>query len=58
MNKLKYSLSVLLLHIMLFINISDAYRVGVGRADCTGPPIEITFVRITNNILCNLKKSL
>lgn len=21
-----------------------AYRVGVGRADCTGPPVEITFV--------------
>lgn len=22
-----------------------AYRVGVGRADCTGPPVEIVFVR-------------
>lgn len=26
---------------------SSEYRIGVGRADCTGPPVEVTFVSIT-----------
>lgn len=26
---------------------NSEYRIGVGRADCTGPPVEVTFVSIT-----------
>lgn len=45
MTKLVISLSVvLLLQIILFAHTSDAYKIGVGRADCTGPPVEIVFV--------------
>lgn len=25
---------------------ADGYRIGVGRADCTGPPVEVVFVSI------------
>lgn len=24
----------------------EAYRIGVGRADCTGPPVEVVFVSV------------
>lgn len=37
-----------LLHITILLAvctyIDAAYKVGVGRADCTGPSVEITFV--------------
>lgn len=29
----------------LLFNHAEAYQVGVGRADATGPPVEIRFVR-------------
>lgn len=25
-------------------NVVDGLRIGVGRADCTGPPVEVVFV--------------
>lgn len=28
----------------------NAYQVGVGRADCTGPPVEIHFVSMMNSL--------
>uniref|UniRef100_A0A182S684 Neutral ceramidase n=1 Tax=Anopheles maculatus TaxID=74869 RepID=A0A182S684_9DIPT len=37
----------------LTIGVSSAYKVGVGRADCTGPSVEITFVGIAPT-LCTL----
>lgn len=36
--------TLLLLCILEYIYIVLAYRIGVGRADCTGPPVEIVFV--------------
>lgn len=33
----------------------DAYKIGVGRADCTGPPVEVVFVSITIIKFCFLK---
>lgn len=27
-------------------NGEEGYRIGVGRADCTGPPVEVVFVSI------------
>ncbi|XP_001658093.2 neutral ceramidase [Aedes aegypti] len=35
---------VVLVSIVMTSNLASAYRVGVGRADCTGPPVEITFM--------------
>lgn len=33
---------------------AEGYRIGVGRADCTGPPVEILFVSIkVNNKYCS-----
>lgn len=26
--------------------MANGYRIGVGRADCTGPPVEVVFVSI------------
>lgn len=49
MNKFQqsFSLQVLVLILLLCLN-SEAYMVGVGRADCTGPSAEIVFVSLPN----------
>lgn len=46
MDKFIKSLSVLIFQICLLTQTSDAYKIGVGRADCTGPPVEVVFVSI------------
>lgn len=35
---------ILLVSLVMTSNMASAYRIGVGRADCTGPPVEITFM--------------
>lgn len=41
---MKHNLYIILLQIIYFIYTNEAYRIGVGRADCTGPAVEIVFV--------------
>lgn len=35
---------LLLVNLVMTSNMASAYRIGVGRADCTGPPVEIAFM--------------
>lgn len=44
MNKGKFSLYALLVLCSMCGLASAGYKVGVGRADITGPPVEINFV--------------
>ncbi len=39
--KINLILSILTL---CYFNATNGYKIGVGRADCTGPPVEIVFV--------------
>ncbi|KFB43513.1 AGAP003730-PA-like protein [Anopheles sinensis] len=41
-----FRLTVVLLLLGCASSGAEAYRLGVGRADCTGPPVEIGFVSI------------
>lgn len=41
---MKESLSLTLALVLAAIALSDAYKIGLGRADATGPSVEITFV--------------
>lgn len=38
----KFNLNVLT--VLCCFLATDGYKIGVGRADCTGPPVEIVFV--------------
>lgn len=44
---------VLLVYTIMLMPIYT-YDLGIGRADCTGPPVEIAFVSIFWNVLHNL----
>lgn len=39
----KFEIFVTILVLCCF-NAANSYKIGVGRADCTGPPVEIVFV--------------
>lgn len=44
---LRICMAVALLAVLLNTqNAVDAYKIGVGRADCTGPSVEVIFVSI------------
>ena len=36
--------SLIIAVVVLLISICDAYKIGLGRADVTGPSVEIAFV--------------
>lgn len=38
------SISLILTLTLLLFATNDAYRIGLGRSDVTGPPVEIAFV--------------
>lgn len=40
----KNSIIVLTISVLYCLNIANGYKIGVGRADCTGPPVEVVFV--------------
>lgn len=46
-NKINFLLFFYLFKCLSFVN--SEYNVGVGIADCTGPPTEITFVSFLHN---------
>lgn len=37
-------LSLILTVTLVFIGVSESYKIGLGRADVTGPSVEIAFV--------------
>lgn len=40
-------LNLFLALLSLFIDLNDSYRIGLGRADVTGPSVEIAFVSLS-----------
>lgn len=42
-------LNLFLALISLFIDLNDSYNIGLGRADVTGPSVEIAFVSFDKN---------
>lgn len=40
-------LNLFLAFLSLFIDLNDSYRIGLGRADVTGPSVEIAFVSLS-----------
>lgn len=42
--------SLILAVVVFVISICDGYKIGLGRADCTGPSVEIAFVSLRNLI--------
>lgn len=37
---------IILLGAIFCFGLVKSYKIGVGRADCTGPPVEVIFVSI------------
>lgn len=42
----KFNLILTILTLCYLNAFANGYRIGVGRADCTGPPVEVVFVSI------------
>lgn len=40
----KFNLILTILTLCYLNAVADGYRIGVGRADCTGPPVEVVFM--------------
>lgn len=43
-SKIEMHFSTILILLMVCCAMAKSYQLGVGRADCTGPPVEIVFV--------------
>lgn len=41
-----WSVKMFLLTLLLMAALTEGYRVGLGRADVTGPPVEVAFVSL------------